>query len=359
MQSVSLSLGEHSHDIVVENGLRHQLAELLMPWQKGQQWVFVTQAAIQNHYADVIEQLRSQGFRIHVIVVPGDESAKNIRVAEQVWAEMVEVGCDRSSVLVAMGGGVVGDLGGFVAATYMRGIPFIQLPTTLLAMVDSAIGGKTGVNLNVGKNLVGAIYQPKAVLVDPQFLDTLPRRNVVSSLAEAIKYGFIRDASIFDSIEANLDSIVSLENKSLLEELIFKSCSIKAQIVSNDQFENGERRLLNYGHTIGHAFETIQDYAGLYHGEAVMYGMKCANFISREKGMLSDVEYDRAQAVLSQFELPPLTDVTADKVLEIVSHDKKYINGQLNFIVIDKIGNALVNTEVTADEITASLQVVT
>lgn len=358
-QTVPLELGEHSYDISVGYGLRANLAEILAPWNQGQRWVVLTQAAIYDLYAPVVEQLKSACYRIDTIVVPGDESAKNIRHAEEVWSKMVDMGCDRSSILLALGGGVVGDLGGFVAATYMRGIPFIQLPTTLLAMVDSAIGGKTAVNLAAGKNLVGAIYQPKAVLVDPGFLQTLPKRNVISSLAEAIKYGFIRDSSIFDTIEARFDDLVSLNDQELLSEIIAKSCNIKAKIVSNDQFENGERRLLNYGHTIGHAFETIQDYGGLYHGEAVLYGMKCSNFISHKKGLISDAQFERAQNVLHRFELPELGQVAPERVLEIVSHDKKNINGKLNFILIDDIGNGIVSTDVSEDEIVESLQAVT
>jgi 3-dehydroquinate synthase len=358
-QVVPLELAEHSYDISIGYGLRNSLAEILAQWNQGQQWVVVTQKAIFDLYEPVIEQLKHAGYKIDTIIVPADESAKNIRHAEQVWTQMVEMGCDRSSILLALGGGVVGDLGGFVAATYMRGLGFIQVPTTLLAMIDSAIGGKTAVNLAAGKNLVGAIYQPKAVLVDPGFLQTLPRRNVISSLAEAIKYGFIRDKSIFDTMQARYDDLVSLNDETLLSEIIAKSCNIKAQIVSNDQFENGERRLLNYGHTIGHAFETIQAYGGLYHGEAVLYGMKCANFISHKKGLLNDSEFEAAQTLLHRFDLPELGQVPADKVLAVVAHDKKNINGKLNFILIDGIGNGVVSTDVTSDDIIDSLQAVT
>jgi len=357
-QVIPLELGENSYDISVAYGLRNQLAEVLKPWNKGQQWVVLSQQAIVDLYQPVIDQLVDAGYKIGTIIVPGDESAKNIKYAEQVWTQMVEMGCDRSSILLAMGGGVVGDLGGFVAATYMRGIPFIQLPTTLLAMVDSAIGGKTAVNLSAGKNLVGAIYQPKAVLVDPGFLQTLPKRNVISSLAEAIKYGFIRDKSIFDTFVSRYEDLISLYDEALLSEIIAKSCRIKAQIVSNDQFEGGERKLLNYGHTIGHAFETIQAYAGLYHGEAVLYGMKCANYISHKKGLLSKDQYEQAREVLDRFELPELGEVTAERVLEIVAHDKKNINGKLSFILIDDIGNGVIKTDVTPEDIVDSLKVV-
>lgn len=357
-QVVPLELGENSYDITVAHGLKDQLATFLEPWNKGQQWVVLTQQAIFDLYSPVIDSLNESGFKVASIIVPGDESAKNIRHAEDVWTKMVELGCDRSSILLAMGGGVVGDLGGFVASTYMRGIPFIQLPTTLLAMVDSAIGGKTAVNLPAGKNLVGAIYQPKAVLVDPGFLKTLPKRNVISSLAEAVKYGFIRDTSIYDSFVNNFDALVGMEDQALLSEIIAKSCHIKAQIVSNDQFESGERKLLNFGHTIGHAFETIQDYGGLYHGEAVLYGMKCASYISHKKGLLDAQQYKSAMNVLNQFELPTLGDVPPERVLEIVAHDKKNINGTLSFILVDGIGNGVINTEVTAEDIVESLSVV-
>jgi len=219
-QAFALDLGSDSYSIQVEDGLRAHLADYLQDWNQGQRWLVLSQAAILNHYQPVIDGLKEAGFNLDVIIVPADESAKNIQYAEQVWSQMVELGCDRSSVLLAMGGGVVGDLGGFVAATYMRGIPYIQLPTTLLAMIDSAIGGKTAVNLAAGKNLVGAIYQPKTVLVDPSFLATLPRRNVISSLAEAIKYGFIRDASIFETIETRFEELVGLSDAALLTEII-------------------------------------------------------------------------------------------------------------------------------------------
>ena len=357
-QVVPLELGEQSYDITVAYHLKQQLSRVLGPWNTGQQWVVLTQQVIFDLYHGVIEELRSDGFRIEPIIVPGDESAKNIRYAEEVWTKMVELGCDRSSILLAMGGGVVGDLGGFVASTYMRGIPFIQFPTTLLAMVDSAIGGKTAVNLPAGKNLVGAIYQPKAVLVDPDFLQTLPERNVISSLAEAVKYGFIRDLDILDSFINRFDELVSMDDQELLVEIIAKSCNIKAQIVSNDQFEGGERKLLNFGHTIGHAFETIQEYGGLYHGEAVVYGMKCASFISHKKGLLSDQEYTLATDVLNKFDLPELGEVPPSKVLEVVSHDKKNINGTLSFILLDGLGNGVIRTDVSQQDIVDSLSVV-
>jgi len=357
-QCVALDLGQHSYDIQIGFDLRDRLASFMAPWNQGQQWVILTQQAIYDLYSPVLDQLAAEGVRHEVIIVPGDESAKHISQAERVWSEMVDMGCDRSSVLVALGGGVVGDLGGFVAATYMRGIPFIQVPTTLLAMIDSAIGGKTAVNLAAGKNLVGAIYQPKTVLVDPGFLSTLPERNVISSLAEAVKYGFIRDKTIFDLFVDRFDDLVALEDKQLLTDIIVKSCRIKADIVSRDQFESGERKLLNYGHTIGHAFEALKAYKGLYHGEAVIYGMRCANYISHHRGQLNKTQYQQAQSVLQRFPLPELGEIDPNEVLELVAHDKKNINGKLNFIVLDEIGQGIISTDIRPADITASLRVV-
>jgi len=355
-QSIPLELGADSYTIEVAYGLRNELSELLAPYNKGQTFFVLSQQTILDHYQPVLDQLSEQGFKLVVHTVPADESAKNIRFAEELWAKMVETGCDRSSIMLALGGGVVGDLGGFVASTYMRGIDCIQIPTTLLAMVDSAIGGKTAVNLDAGKNLVGRVYQPKMVIVDPGFLATLPERNVVSSLAEGIKYGFIKEKRIFDVMDDRFDDMVSLDDQELLLDIIASSCRIKADVVSNDQFEHGERRLLNFGHTIGHALETIHAYSGLYHGEAVHYGMKCANHISWQKGMLTDEEYQSAQTALDKFPLPELGEVDPKQVLEIVSHDKKNINGQLHFVLLDGIGNGVTRTDVTPEEMIASLE---
>lgn len=353
--SIPVQLADNSYSIEVGYGLREQLAELLAPWNKGQTFFVVTQNTILQHYEPVLDALAESGYKLVTHVVPADESAKNIRCAEELWSAMVEAGCDRSSMLLALGGGVVGDLGGFVASSYMRGIDYVQIPTTLLAMIDSAIGGKTAINLTAGKNLVGAVYQPKMVIVDPGFLATLPERNVVSSLAEAIKYGFIRERRIFDVMNAQYDRMVALNDQELLLDIIASSCRIKADVVSNDQFEHGERRLLNYGHTIGHALEAIHAYQGLYHGEAVLYGMKCANNISWQKGLIDDDDYQLAQAALDKFPLPELGDVDPEQVLSIVAHDKKNINGQLHFVLLDSLGSAITRTDVTAEEMIASL----
>lgn len=354
MQQITVNLGEQSYPIVIAQGLSDAWSQQLEVYNVGQKWVLLTQAAIYKLYQKPIDSLIAQGFDVEVIVVPDNETAKDIREAEKIWQHMVNVGCDRSSVLIAFGGGVVGDLGGFVAATYMRGIPVVQIPTTLLAMVDSAIGGKTAVNLEAGKNLVGAMHQPSKVLIDPALLASLPRRNVISSLAEVIKYGLIRDAEIFNSVEANLTAVQNIDDWNLITELITKSCAIKAEIVENDAFEQGERKLLNFGHTIGHAFETAGEYQ-LYHGEAVFYGMRCASYISYKKQLISEQLFQRIDALLGQFELPELPDVSTQQLLDLVAKDKKMINGKLNFILLNDIGDAVISTDVDKQNILASL----
>ena len=357
MAVFDLNLGSRSYQIMVECGLREQLAKLLQPWQQGQRWLVLGQHEVRHYGAEIMELLRGHGFDIAHITIDSSEEAKSLHTLQQVWEEMVRLGCDRSTVMLALGGGVVGDVCGFVAATYMRGIRYIQIPTTLLAMVDSAIGGKTGINLAAGKNLVGAIHQPQAVFVDPDFLHTLPPRVVSSSMAEIVKYGFIRDPRIFTVFENHFDQLLALADTTLLTDVIAMSCQVKCQIVSNDEFEQHERKLLNYGHTIGHALEVLHHYDGLYHGEAVAYGMKCASHIAYTKNLIDAASYQRMRKVLDRFPLPRLQRFTPTQVLEVIAHDKKNINGTLSFILVDDIGNGVVRTDVSDSDIIDSLTV--
>ena len=347
MQTIRLDLDQDGYDIHVDSGLLNRLANVLEPYQQGQKWVVITQQGIWNLYGNVFANLVSQGWQIHTIIVTDNESAKSLESAQRVWSELTDLHCDRSTSLIALGGGVVGDLTGFIAATYMRGIAYLQIPTTLLAMIDSAIGGKTALNLPAGKNLVGAVYQPKMVIVDPSVLGTLPSRNINSSLAEAVKYGLINNPQILGIIEQKFDQVIALEDKRALDEIIFLSIRIKVDIVSQDPFEHGRRKLLNYGHTIGHAFETLAGYGEIYHGEAVFLGMKCANYISRQKGLIDEVEYQRAQAIIDRFQMPKIEQQAPESILKVVAHDKKHQNGRLQFILLNGIGNAEISDTVT------------
>ncbi|NOZ04098.1 MAG: 3-dehydroquinate synthase, partial [FCB group bacterium] len=274
---------------------------------------------------------------------------------EALYKELLRMKCDRSTTILALGGGVVGDVAGFVAATYMRGIDYIQIPTTLLAMVDSSIGGKTGVNLPNGKNLVGSIYQPRAVAVDPHFLKSLPGRELVSGFAEVLKYGAIRDREFFHMLGENMDLLLSLRDDRMLEDAIARSCAIKAAIVSADEREGGMRRILNFGHTIGHALETTTGYNVLRHGEAVAFGMLCAGFISRNMGYLAGNDWEQLRDTIHQLPLPELPPIDPQLILKTIRHDKKVKAGTLHFILLEEIGRAVVSADVTEDYLLESL----
>ena len=256
---------------------------------------------------------------------------------------MIELKCDRSTTILALGGGVVGDVAGFVASSFMRGIDYYQIPTTLLAMVDSSIGGKTGINISEGKNLVGAIYQPKGVFIDPRILDSLPREEVVSGLGEILKYGAIKDESFFSATSQHLENLDTFP----FENAIARSCEIKAKIVSQDECEGGLRRLLNFGHTIGHALEAHFGYGQLRHGDAVSYGMISAGWISKELGLLKRNEYKTFKQSILRLPLPSLNKFDPVSLLPFIKNDKKTVSGILHFVTLTNIGSASTNDNVT------------
>jgi 3-dehydroquinate synthase len=266
---------------------------------------------------------------------------------------MVEFGCDRKTTIIALGGGVVGDVSGFVASSFMRGIDYYQIPTTLLAMVDSSIGGKTGINIAEGKNLVGAIYQPKGVLIDPVILESLPQEEVFAGLGEIIKYGAIWDKAFLIDISTWLEDIDSFP----FEDAIRKSCKIKAEVVSKDEREGDLRRILNFGHTIGHALESHLGYGKIRHGEAVALGMKCAGFISEKLGLISKEDNSILSKTIAKLPLPDLPHINGNHLLPFIRTDKKSEKGVLNFVVLDGLGNAIISTNVTEDLIKQSLTV--
>ena len=255
---------------------------------------------------------------------------------------------------LAMG---VGDVSGFVASIFMRGINHIQFPTTLLAMIDSAIGGKTGVNLKNGKNLIGRIHQPSEVIIDTSFLSTLPKRELNASLAEAIKYGFIYDRDLFDCLVTNFNDILELKDDTMLEKIILRSCEIKGEVVSQDVNENELRMILNFGHTVGHAIEAYFDYKKLLHGEAIVHGMKCALYLSNKINNLNESDYNAAIDALSLFALPPIVIEDKDRLIDFVKRDKKFKESQIRFVLIPQIGNVTISKEITLEDIKESLSV--
>ena len=292
------------------------------------------------------------------ILLPDGERYKNTTTVMRIYDALIRASADRATCLVAVGGGVVGDVAGFAAATYRRGVPVVQVPTTLLAQVDSAIGGKTGVNHPLGKNLIGAYHQPLAVLVDPLLLGTLPRREFRAGLYEVIKYGIIASRSLFDKITAELPRIFARDAASLVP-VIAESCRIKADVVSKDEREAGPRRALNFGHTAGHALEAVTKYRRFRHGEAVAYGMLLAAELGVRRGTFAAADRDALAALIAQMgPLPPTGDLPASELVQAMGRDKIVVAGKLHFVVPTSIGSTTTVTDVTTEELSAALRAI-
>jgi 3-dehydroquinate synthase len=289
-----------------------------------------------------------------VLFLPPGERHKRLSQVERLTTEMTKAGADRSSLLIAFGGGVTGDVGGFVSAIYMRGIDYIQIPTTLLSQVDSSVGGKTGVNLQTGKNLVGSFYPPQAVIADIDLLRTLPRRELRAGIYESIKAGLIRDASLFRFIEGHREALDRGDPASL-EKMVATSIRIKADVVSEDEQELGVRMILNFGHTLGHAIEASSGFRALLHGEAVAWGMIAALHISRQRKLIANDTACRIETLIRAFEPPPMPPVSATRLLHAASGDKKNRGGVRRFVLLQGLGNAIVAEDVTDAEVLAAI----
>ena len=354
MKSLQVNLGSRSYPIHVKSGLLKQTASILSDQNHGQKWVIISQYNLMELFGfDLMTELNESGFNCDYITLPVGEASKSLNEFSRVISQMVEFGCDRKTTILALGGGVVGDVSGFVASSFMRGIDYYQIPTTLLAMVDSAIGGKTGINIAEGKNLVGAIYQPKGVLIDPVILESLPQEEVFAGLGEVIKYGAIWDKAFLIDISTWLEDIDSFP----FEDAIRKSCKIKAEVVSKDEREGDLRRILNFGHTIGHALESHLGYDKIRHGEAVALGMKCAGFISQKLNLLSKEELSTLNQTINRLPLPQLPHINGNHLMPFIKTDKKSEKGVLNFVLLDGLGNAISSTDVTEELIQESLKV--
>jgi 3-dehydroquinate synthase len=289
------------------------------------------------------------------ILLPDGERYKNVSTVMRIYDALIKASADRATCLIALGGGVVGDIAGFAAATYLRGIPVVQVPTTLLAQIDSAIGGKTGVNHPLGKNLIGAFHQPLAVLVDPSLLATLPRREFRAGLYEAVKYGVIASRGLFDRLATDLPKLFARETSALLP-VIAESCGIKADVVSRDERESGPRRALNFGHTTAHALEAVTKYRRFRHGEAVGYGMLAAAELGVMREVFAPSDRDALAALIAKMgPLPPVADLPAPELLQAMGRDKKVIAGTLHFVLPTGIGSTRVATDVSTAEITEAL----
>ena len=339
-QTVPIELGERSYPILIGTGI------LGDPESFGQvphatSALIVTNSTVARLYAPALKQTLDGRFRsVHLLELPDGESFKDWQTLNLVFDALLRHGCDRKTVLFALGGGVVGDMTGFAAASYMRGVPFVQVPTTLLAQVDSSVGGKTAINHPLGKNMVGAFYQPKLVVCDLSTLSTLPARELSAGLAEVIKYGPIYDLAFLDWVETHIDALLAREPAALAH-AVKRSCEIKALVVGQDEREAGSRAILNFGHTFGHAIESGLGYGEWLHGEAVGCGMVMAAHLSHQLGCVELKFVERLAKLIERSGLPVIAPkLGADRYLELMRHDKKSEGGQIRFVVIDKPGSA-------------------
>lgn len=339
MKTVKVNIGDRSYQIHIQRGILDLVGQYVAGFRLHGRCLLITNETVGSLYAHTVEQsLAEEGFEVKTIVVEDSEKAKSLSVVEQLYQQACEFGIDRTSPIIALGGGVVGDLAGYVAATYMRGVPFFQVPTTLLAQVDSSVGGKVAVNYMV-KNLVGTFYQPWAVIIDPATLDSLPQLEFKSGIAEVIKYGVIQDAKLFSFLENNISGIQNLEPSSI-EQIIYQSCSIKGEIVSQDELDHGLRTVLNLGHTFGHALEVAGGFEKIRHGEAVAIGMCMSAQLSELLGIMSKEDQFRLRNLVAAFGLPCYfpPEVDPNYLLEIMTRDKKNKSGRITIILPTAIG---------------------
>lgn len=350
---IPVNLPQNAYEIAIALGSLSQLGSYLSKLNLGKKILLVSNPDIFSHYGEnAIKSLKNAEFEVFSHLIPEGETQKTLESITQVYDTALENRLERSSTMVALGGGVIGDMTGFAAATWLRGINFVQVPTTLLAMVDASIGGKTGVNHPKGKNLIGAFHQPRLVLIDPQVLKTLPVREFRSGMAEVIKYGVIWDADLFTKLEQSdrLDNITSL-SEDLLQIIITHSCQAKADVVGQDEREGGLRAILNYGHTIGHAIESLTGYSLINHGEAVAMGMVAAGKIATKLQMWTQAEEMRQNNLLEKaglsIKIP--ANLNSEAVIEILQTDKKVKAGKVRFILPTEIGKVTITDQVSSD----------
>lgn len=345
MRTVTVGLGERTYPIHIGGGLLAR-TELFLPHLPQRKLSVVTNTTVGALYLDTFSAaLRSAGVEIVPIILPDGEQHKNWQTLNTIFDALLSNRCERKSAIIALGGGVIGDLAGFAAASYQRGVPFIQVPTTLLAQVDSSVGGKTGINHPLGKNMIGAFYQPRMVLTDTSVLDTLPARELSAGLAEVIKYGLIMDLPFLGWLETNMDSLKA-RNPAALAHAVTRSCEIKAMVVAADERESGARALLNLGHTFGHAIEAGLGFGTWLHGEAVAAGTILAARLSERMGLLTRDEVQRICRLFERAGLPvKAPSLGQERYLELMGHDKKVENGRLRLILLQSLGTAFMTSD--------------
>ncbi len=357
--TVHVALSERSYDITIADGsLKHtgESARAALG-AKTRQLALLSNPQVHEHYGKIVEKsLKKAGFITLTHLMGDGERAKSLKTAERAWSFLIAHRFERGDAIVALGGGVVGDLAGFVAACFQRGINFVQIPTTLLAQIDSSVGGKTAVNHLLGKNLIGAFHQPRAVIIDPSVLRTLPPRELRAGMYEALKYGVIWDRALFDFIRDNQAKAEAFDAATLAH-IIRRSCEIKAEVVTSDERESGLRKILNYGHTIGHALEAVTQYRRLKHGEAVGYGMKAAANIAMKAGLLAKDERITIDAGVDALgRLPRIHDLQVPDILTAMTLDKKASQGQVPLILPTTIGQVVIRADIAPAIVRASVK---
>ena len=356
MKSVTVRTEGAEYDIKVGHGVLASVGSACQSLDLGARVALVTDERVATHYLQpVAESLSKAGFDVLEVVYPGGEGHKNLSGAEGIFAQLIEAGLDRSAWVLALGGGIVGDMAGFVAASYLRGVPYVQVPTTIVAQVDSSIGGKTGVNHALGKNLIGAFHQPKLVFVDTDTLRSLPRGELVAGMAEVVKHGIIRDAELFSFLEEHIEEITDMSvGADALDWLIAQNAGIKAAVVSADEKEGGLRAILNYGHTIGHAIEAATNYTRYRHGEAVILGALAVSEIAAQHGVLPADVRTRHDALWKRLGVPQgLASVEAEAILQRTRADKKRVGNTVRYILAEDIGRVDIYSDVS-DEMALS-----
>lgn len=345
IRSLTVDLGERSYPIHVAPGLLDD-PQCLCPYLAGRQVMVVTNETVAPLYLERLKGGLGGELDVREVILPDGEHTKTLASVERIWDALLAAGFNRRCTLVALGGGVIGDMAGYAAACYQRGVAFIQVPTTLLSQVDSSVGGKTGVNHPRGKNMIGAFWQPRAVLIDTQTLDTLPARELSAGLAEVIKYGLIRDPAFLGWLEANMAGLRARDGE-LLSEAILRSCAIKAEVVAADETEQGARAMLNLGHTFGHAIEAHQGYGQWLHGEAVGAGMLMAATLSQQLGWLSGDDVARVARVIESAGLPLSAPAAmdAEAFLERMRLDKKNLDDRIRLVLLHRLGEACIHDE--------------
>jgi 3-dehydroquinate synthase len=349
---IDVHAGAHPSTIWIGEGIADRLASLLDAHNVGARRFVVSSPVIWRFHGEQIQ--RALG-GVEPILIADGERFKNLQSVARIYEALIRAGADRGSAIVAVGGGVIGDTAGFAAATFLRGITLAHVPTTLLAQVDSSVGGKVGVNHALGKNLIGAFHQPAVVVIDPMLLRTLPRREFRSGLYEVVKYGMIASRNLFDRVAHETTAIFARE-PGVLGPAIVESCRIKADVVSRDEREGGLRRILNYGHTVGHALEAVTKYRRFRHGEAIAYGMLAAADLAVARGALAERERQALAQLITQLgPLPPVADLPLAEAMQAIGRDKKIVHGRLHFVIAIEIGATMTVDDVTEEELRAVL----